>query len=168
MPSKAPDDLAERLKDIDQLITAHDAVVRMRRAKHRARHAGDPTEEAVTTLATLVSPLGRGRVAKVEALNRAAVVLLSAHLEGYIEDLYAQAASSLLQGRVQPRWIPDQCLTNGILAIKRVNQPLNLLRQPDKSALKLRDVKLSPNCVSNKFVHVLCSESHRSLSENLA
>ena len=67
----------------------------------RAHRAGGALAQAATALSTLVSPLGRGRVAEVEALNRAAIVLLSAHLEGYLEDLYAEAASSLLRGRVK-------------------------------------------------------------------
>jgi len=40
-------------------------------------------------------------VAQVDALNRAAIVLLSAHLQGYIEDLHAEAANYLFSSTVR-------------------------------------------------------------------
>lgn len=58
MPSEAHRALKDRLRDVDQLMKAHEAV-------------GGP--EA-------------GRRNYVEGLNRAAVLMLCAHFEGYVED----------------------------------------------------------------------------------
>lgn len=63
MPSKAHAALSHRLKDVDQLMDAHSKV------------GGDQP----------------GRRYALEALNRASILLLSAHLEGYLEDLMAEA-----------------------------------------------------------------------------
>lgn len=43
----------------------------------------------------------RGRRFEVEALNRASVLLLCAHFEGYLEDLMAEALSAI-NGSLQP------------------------------------------------------------------
>jgi len=66
MPSAALDSLSSRLVDIDQLFAAHAAV-------------------------TGTGPGKRGRVI---ALNRAGVLLLNAHFEGYLESVFAEALSS--------------------------------------------------------------------------
>jgi len=70
MASTAYDALSSRLDDIDQLMAAHGAV----------------------------GGVERGRRFEVEALNRAAVLLLSAHLEGYLEDLLSEAVSAVHTG----------------------------------------------------------------------
>lgn len=59
--------LTDRLKDVDQLMAAHRAV------------AGKK----------------RGRKFEVEGLNRAAVLMLSSHFEGYLEDVMAEALAAL-------------------------------------------------------------------------
>jgi hypothetical protein len=67
MASQALVGLTRRLKDIDELMKAHEAV------------GG-------------VEP---GRRYNVEGLNRAAVLLLCAHLEGYVEDVLGEALAAL-------------------------------------------------------------------------
>lgn len=67
MPSNALEGLTDRLKDVDQLMEAH--------------AAREGTQ--------------RGRRFDVEGLNRAAILLLSAHLEGYLEDLVAEALHAI-------------------------------------------------------------------------
>jgi hypothetical protein len=67
MSSKALDALTDRLKDVDQLMAAHLAV------------AGP----------------NRGRKFEVEGLNRAAILMLSSHFEGYLEDVMAEALSAI-------------------------------------------------------------------------
>jgi hypothetical protein len=67
MPSSALNNLDARLKDISQLMAGH------------AELAGKT----------------RGRKYEVEALNRASVVLLAAHLEGFIEDLVSESFAVL-------------------------------------------------------------------------
>ena len=67
MPSNALAALASRLVDVDQLMAAHAAV------------GGDK----------------RGRRYEVVGLNRAAVLMLSAHFEGYIEDVMREALAAI-------------------------------------------------------------------------
>lgn len=67
MPSQALAALTDRLKDADQLMDAHRAV------------GGDQ----------------RGRRFEVEGLNRAAILMLSAHFEGYLEDVMAEALAAI-------------------------------------------------------------------------
>jgi len=67
MPSKSLAALTDRLKDVDQLMAAHRAV------------AGSK----------------RGRKFEVEGLNRAAVLMLTSHFEGYLEDLMAEALTAV-------------------------------------------------------------------------
>lgn len=79
MPSDALTQLTHRLRDLDQLMSAHAAV----------------------------GGLEPGRRFDVEGLNRAAVLMLSAHFEGYLEDVMAEALAAL-----HPRLDP-QPLTGG-------------------------------------------------------
>lgn len=67
MSSQALAALTDRLRDVDQLLDAHRVV------------GGD----------------NRGRRFDLEGLNRAAVLMLSAHFEGYLEDLMAEALAAL-------------------------------------------------------------------------
>src|SRR5258708_1134845 len=66
MPSQAFLALSDRLKDLDDLELAH--------ADATAAHQSHP-----------------GRRWNVQGLNRGAILLLSAHLEGYLEDLMEEA-----------------------------------------------------------------------------
>jgi len=77
MASTAYTALADRLKDLDDLLGAHNAVT--------AAHAATP-----------------GRRYNVMGLNRGAILLLSAHLEGYVEDLMEECLARVhmsLKGR---------------------------------------------------------------------
>lgn len=69
MPSHALSALTERLTDVDQLMAAH----------------------------ATVGGSDRGRRFNVEGLNRAAILMLSAHFEGYLEDVMAEALAALNQ-----------------------------------------------------------------------
>ena len=87
MPSQALAALTDRLRDVDQLMNAHEAV-------------GGPAP---------------GRRYEVEGINRAAVLMLSAHPEGYLEDVMAEAlagvnpslAASVVTGSFHNPW-PDR------------------------------------------------------------
>lgn len=74
MPSQALVRLTDRLKDVDQLMIAHRAI------------AGS----------------ARGRKFEVVGINRAAILLLCSHFEGYLEDLMAEALEA-----VNPKLVPD-------------------------------------------------------------
>lgn len=80
MASQAFSDLSERLKDIDQVMAAHSA------------KAGGKA----------------GRKYEVEALNRAGVVLLTAHLEGFVEDLADEAIALLHKNSVRMIDLPER------------------------------------------------------------
>jgi len=62
--------------------------------------AGGGLKAVAEAVNLLVTPPTRGRPGQVEALNKASVALLSAHLQGFIEDLFEEAAGKLLAGKV--------------------------------------------------------------------
>jgi hypothetical protein len=104
MPSQAHAALSTRLDDIEQLMDAHAAV--------------GGTE--------------RGRRYGLGALNRAAVLLLSAHLEGYLEDLLEEAVTALnpgLSGRELTRRFANPSTGNidGLFAVIGLNKPSNVV-----------------------------------------
>lgn len=100
MASEAYGTLDGRMKDIEQLLDAHKALTQFRRARQAAEAASGRLAQISEVIEKLVREPGRGRPTEVDALNRAAMVLLSAHLQGYIEDVYADAARILLEGKV--------------------------------------------------------------------
>lgn len=55
--------------------------------------------DAAAALSQLVSPPGPGKPAHVDAINRAATVLISAHLGGYIEDLFDESVKKVIGAR---------------------------------------------------------------------
>ena len=101
MPSKAYENLDHRMKDIEQLIQAHTALTQFKRARKAAEKAGGGLAKISEVVDNLISVPGPGRRSEVDALNRAAMVLLSAHLQGYIEDLFTESARLLLRTNVK-------------------------------------------------------------------
>lgn len=67
MASEAFEGLTERLKDVDQLMAAHAAIAGPR----------------------------PGRKYEVLGINRAAILMLSSHFEGYLEDVMAEALRAI-------------------------------------------------------------------------
>ena len=101
MVSSALTNFEERRKDIDRILQAHGYFVRFYRAENRLRTAGHGLDRLAAAIRELGASPRPGRPPNLEALNRAAIVLLSAHLEGYIEDVYSEAATVLLEGKVK-------------------------------------------------------------------
>jgi hypothetical protein len=101
MSSKAYKNLSGRMKDIEQLLEAHKALTQFKRARKAAEEAGGGLAQISEVIDRLVTEPGRGRRTEVDALNRAAMVLLSAHLQGYIEDVFSEAAKAMLDGKVK-------------------------------------------------------------------
>jgi len=101
MPSKARQDFEARLDDIQQLIDAHDALTRLRKAEAALEAGGQDLGNVAVVIQHLVTDPGVGRRKEVHALNNAGIALLSGHLQGYIVDLYQECASALLAGHVQ-------------------------------------------------------------------
>jgi len=82
-------------------MQAHTALTQYYRARRAAEQAGGDLAGIANVVSNLVTLPGRGRRAQVEALNRASIVLLSAHLQGYIDDVYAEAAHALLNTKIR-------------------------------------------------------------------
>ena len=101
MPSQAHSNFLDRMSEIDQLLEAHEALDRIHRAEGSLQAGPKTLEEGVAVVGHLVSAPGPGRPSQVQALNKAAIALLSAHLQGFVEDLFEEAANALLGGTVQ-------------------------------------------------------------------
>lgn len=98
--SKALESLDIRMEDIQLLLDAHKhATQRAQVDKALAEATG--FEATLEALRAIVSAPGRGRPPALGALNRAAIVLLCAHLQGYFEDAYDEAAQFLLGSKVK-------------------------------------------------------------------
>lgn len=72
--------------------------MQLKKAQALAATGGLPQVLAVVT--ALVTAPGKGRPPEVQALNSAAIALLSAHLQGFITDLFDETARHLLAGHV--------------------------------------------------------------------
>jgi len=98
LPSKAHGNLRHRLEDINQLLEAHAALTKFKKAEAAAKGAG--LASLVAVVDALVKQPGKGRPAEVSALNRAAFVLLIAHFQGYVDELHRETADHVLKGKV--------------------------------------------------------------------
>ncbi len=92
MGTKALTQLNKRLEDIDRLLEAHRSLSQFRQIRAATSGQADIVRALAIAQRAFSGPL-RGRRWGMEALNRAGVVLLTAHLEGYIEDLFEEAAN---------------------------------------------------------------------------
>lgn len=99
MASIAHENLKSRLEDIDQLLEAHSALTKLKKA-HAAAAAGGGLAGIKDVVDALVEQPGKGRPAEVAALNRAAFVLLTAHFQGFVQDLHEEAGRHVLNGKV--------------------------------------------------------------------
>jgi len=100
MPSQALGRLNERLNDVDQLLSAHTAITKFKKAEAAAKKAGGELAKITEIIEALVKDPGKGKPKEVDAINRSAFVLLTAHFQGFVEDLHAEAGGILLSGRV--------------------------------------------------------------------
>lgn len=101
MPSQAFNDFIQRTEEVRQLLDAHGALTRLRRAEGALQAAGQGLQGIAGVVQHLVSPPGRGRPAEVHALNSAGVALLSGHLQGYVVDLFKEVTVACLDGKVR-------------------------------------------------------------------
>jgi len=101
MPSAARTGLDARLADIQDILDAHAAT------------AGG----------------GRGRKWKVAALNKGSLVLLTAHLEGFLEDLYKEAVGAVVAARVASARVPDRLK---LTALRRIAGDIRSAGNPAK------------------------------------
>jgi hypothetical protein len=98
MPSNAHNNLIIRLGEIDQLLKAHDALLRFHRAHAAAQIPG--LASVAIAVNHLVDTPGPGRPPPLQALNKAGIALLSGHLQGFLTDLHGEAAGHLFAGHL--------------------------------------------------------------------
>ena len=90
MPSQARDNLNNRLGDVDQLLNAHTAITKFKNAEAAAQRLTGDLSQAANVFNALITDPGRGKPKEVDALNRAAYVLLTSHLQGFVDDLHKE------------------------------------------------------------------------------
>jgi hypothetical protein len=101
MPSQALADLETRLAEIDQLLEAHTALTKFYNAQQQLEEGSKDLKDILAVLEHLVKSPGPGRPPEVQALNKAGIALLSAHLQGYISDLFSEVVIHLFEGKVK-------------------------------------------------------------------
>lgn len=101
MPSQALIDYRQRLDEVRQLIDAHGALTRLKNAEAALNAGGQTLQNVAQVVQHLVSAPRPGRPPEVQALNSAGVALLSAHLQGFVVDLYVEVAKHTLDGKVK-------------------------------------------------------------------
>jgi hypothetical protein len=99
MPSQALANLNDRLGDIEQLLKAHTAITKFNKAESAAKKIGGELARLTTVINALVTDPGAGRPKEVDAINRAAFVLLIAHFQGFVEDLHTELGKIVLRGK---------------------------------------------------------------------
>lgn len=100
MPSQSFKDLEQRLKDIDQLLKAHSVITQFKKADKAAKKAGGDLRQIANVVNALVTQPGRGKPVEVDVINRAAFVLLTAHFQGFVDDLHKETANIVLSSKV--------------------------------------------------------------------
>lgn len=99
MTSNALKNLTTRLKDIDQLLNAHTAITKFKKAEQAAQNAGGQLAQVAQVFNALVTDPGPGKPKEVDAINRAAFVLSMAHFQGFVDELHAELGSIMLKGK---------------------------------------------------------------------
>lgn|SRR5574337_570160 len=100
MSSQSLNNLTERLKDIDQLLKAHTAITKFNNAEAAAKQAGGQLAQVAKVMQALVTAPGPGKPKEVDAINRAAFVLLMAHFQGFVDELHMELGKIVLAGKV--------------------------------------------------------------------
>jgi len=90
MPSNARNNLDSRLRDIDQLLNAHSAITKFKNAERAAQNQNGQLAAIANVFNALITDPGRGKPKEVDALNRAAYVLLMAHFQGFVDELHKE------------------------------------------------------------------------------
>lgn len=101
MPSQALIDFRHRLKEVQQLVEARDALIRYKNAMSAYKAGGPPLRNVLQIVQMLAASPKAGRPPVVQALNSSGVALLSAHFQGFVSDLYKEVAHHTLDGKVK-------------------------------------------------------------------
>jgi len=102
--TQALQNLKSRLTEVESILKAHEAMVRFRNLEDGlTQETKNILGQTLNALQSLVSSVGRGRPKgdQVVPLNRAAIALISSHLQGYISEVFAECAMILLDGKVE-------------------------------------------------------------------
>lgn len=124
MPSKSLANLTERLKDIDQLLNAHSAITKFNNAQNAANQAGGQLAQVAVVFNALVTKPGKGKPKEVDAINRAAYVLLAAHFQGFVDEIHAEIGKIVLAGKAAD---PDAVIK--LVKPPRSNPHVNIINQ---------------------------------------
>ena len=123
MASVALQNFETRLSEVQQLIDAHGALVRLKKAEEAHTEAAGDLAKIGKIIDALVSAPGPGKPPQVQALNGAAVALLSGHLQGFLTDLHEEAATALLDGSIQDlQALIDVAPTRGNPNVDNINK----------------------------------------------
>lgn len=121
MPSASRGNLVNRFQDIEQLLNAHTAIVKISNA---SRIANAPAGSPTVALNALVTNPGRGRPRQVDALNRAAFILCTSHFQGYIDELHSETGLIVLSGRAA-----DPAKTIKLVGNSRANPHVDVINK---------------------------------------
>jgi len=99
MTSKSLANLTARLNDIDQLLNAHAAITKFNNAQNAANQAGGQLAQVAAVINALVTKPGKGKPKEVDAINRAAYVLLAAHFQGFVDEIHEELGNIVLVGK---------------------------------------------------------------------
>jgi hypothetical protein len=163
MPSQALTDFRERLLEVRQLLDAHGALTRLKNAEAALNAGGQTLQNVAQVVQHLVSPPRPGRPPEVQALNSAGIALLSAHLQGFIVDLFTEVAGLTLNGKVKDlSALTNAANTRGNPNEQNITRLFNSIGYPDildgiswqRTSNKVVKAKLkSFNELRNKIVH---------------
>lgn len=176
MTSQALADFKERTKEVDQFLEAHAALTRLRRAERALTSQNRTLQNIADVIQHLVSQPGPGRPQEVHALNNAAIALLSAHLQGYIKDVFEEAALGVLDGKVSDvpsvlkaantRGNPNE--QNVVRLFESIGFPdiLDGISWRNMSNKRLRSNLRTFNELRNRIVHSSSERVHKSRVAN--
>src|SRR2546427_3836303 len=169
MASNALTQFQERLKEIGQLLAAHKALVRFRKAEsaiEKSVLSGPPLadlKKGIAIFSLLLSEPGPGRPKEVHALNNAAIALLSGHFQGFIVDLFKECAATLLADKVKDidalinvsptKGNPNKNNINNLFATLGFPNVLDGIKWSGQSNSALQDNLKSFNELRNRIVH---------------
>ena len=163
MSSQSLNNLTARLAEVQQLLDAHKALTRFRRAEARAQNPIRGLNDVSAILHELVSEPGRGRPTEVYAMNSAAIALLSGHLQGFVVDLFKEVAAKIFTGKVKSvetmvdatytKGNPNPDNINGIFNSLGFSKVLNGISWQKMSNKSLLENLRKFNELRNKIVH---------------
>ena len=175
MASQALKDFDDRIRQVQQLVDAHGALVRLKKAEAAMANGQDGLAQIKAVIDALVSPPQKGKPPEVQALNSAAIALLSAHLQGFVADLFKEAAGRLLSshfpnvealiGAAQLRGNPNEQNITKLFAAIGVLDVLAGISWQKCSNQDLRKKLREFNELRNRIVHGKAEVVHKKAVE---